>query len=81
MGDRAASETIAQTWEQELVTAGINRGQAQEARRALRSLLEQRFGLPPAPLATQIEQTEDLDRLHSAFDRALTVKALAEFQL
>jgi hypothetical protein len=75
------SEAIAQTWEQELLTTGVVRGQLQEARRTLRALLEQKFGPLQALLVAQIEQTHDLERLRAAFQQALEISSLSELKL
>ena len=75
------SEAIAETWEQELLTTGVVRGQLQEARRTLRALLEQKFGPLQALLVAQIEQTHDLERLRAAFQQALEISSLSELKL
>jgi hypothetical protein len=75
------SETIEQTWEQELIARGEARGQLQEARHMLRLALDRRFGTLPDALLREIEALDDLERLHGAFERALGVNTLAEFNL
>lgn len=74
---QSMSETIGQTWEQELLI----RGQVREARNMLQRLLEKRFGPLPEPVTRQIEAVDELERLHGAFDRALQITSLTDLQL
>jgi hypothetical protein len=74
---RQMSETIGQTWEQELLL----RGQLQERRESLRMLLEDRFGPVPETVVQRIESTDDLDALRRAFQQALRIATLADLEL
>jgi hypothetical protein len=74
---RQMSETIGQTWEQELLL----RGQLRERRESLRMLLEERFGPLPEAVRQQIESSDDLARLRRAFQQALRVASLDDLEL
>ena len=82
---RRMSETIEQTWEQELVARGEARGEARgqlrTARESLRVLLEARFGPLSQELLRQIEAIDDLDRLRQLFRQALDVASLERMRL
>ena len=60
------SETIEQTWEQELLAMGEARGKVEgrliACKENLRALLEERFGPLPLELGERIEATTDLER-------------------
>ncbi len=82
------SETIEQTWEQELVTReqqmlerGTVRGQIQEARNTLQRLLVKRFGPLPETVVQRIQAVEDLERLRNAVDRVYQMTSVAELEL
>jgi Putative transposase, YhgA-like len=74
---RQMSETIGQTWEQELLL----RGQLRERRESLRMLLEERFGPLPEAVRQRIESSDDLARLRRAFQQALHVASLDDLEL
>jgi hypothetical protein len=78
---RQMSETIEQTWEQEMLEQGATRGQIREARNLLRLYLEERFGALSEEVAQQIEAIDDLERLRGLFRQALRVTSLAELEL
>jgi hypothetical protein len=82
---RRMSETIEQTWEQELLARGEARGRAEgqmrECRDALRELLEERFGPLPETVVQRIETADNLERLRAARRHALHLNALSELQL
>ena len=75
------SETLAETWEQELVTAGVTRGQLQEARTTLQMLLEDRFGALPASLGERIQQIEELEHLRATIRQVSQLTALSDLRL
>jgi hypothetical protein len=78
---RQMSETIEQTWEQEMLERGTVRGQTQEARNLLRLYLEKRFGPLPERVVQQIEAIDDLERLRALFRQALEATSLTELEL
>jgi hypothetical protein len=78
---RTLSETIEQTWEQELLAEGETRGRLREARENLRWLLERRFGALPEALAKRIEQSEDLARLQGCIRLALDIASPEDLDL
>jgi hypothetical protein len=75
------SETIEQTWEQELLARGQAHGQIREARSALRTLLEERLGSLPESVIQRLEAIDDLERLRQLFRRGLQGASLAELDL
>jgi hypothetical protein len=60
---------------------GYELGRLAEAKANLRRILEARFGSLPAPLVTQLNSTDDLERLKGALLRAIQIGSLAEFHL
>lgn len=90
---RRMSETIAQTWEQELLARGRAEGEARgraegEARgllRAhredLRALLEERFGALPEAVSARIEAAEDPERLRAALRQVLRIASPEELKI
>jgi hypothetical protein len=74
---RTLSETIEQTWEQELLAEG----QLREDREILRELLEDRFGTLPEALARRIEQTQDATRLRQCIRQVSHLRELADLDL
>jgi hypothetical protein len=60
---------------------GEARGALKDRREALRTLLEDRFGVLPEVVVQKIESSEDLDRLKQAFRQALHLQQLADLQL
>jgi predicted transposase YdaD len=79
------SETIEQTWEQELLARGAAQGKVEgqliACKENLRVLLEERFGALPPEVAERIEGTADLDRLRSAVRQVVHLAALSELDL
>ena len=63
------SQMLGQTWEDEMLERGMERGRIAGAlstlRDVLRALLTQRFGALPDAVVQRIEQTEDADRLNA----------------
>jgi uncharacterized protein YceH (UPF0502 family) len=76
-GAVARDETILRTRDQEMLA----QGQLREARNALQTLLEKRFGPLPEEVAQQIQAIEDLERLRQLFSQGLEVASLAEVDL
>jgi hypothetical protein len=74
---RTMSETIEQTWEQELLAEG----ELRTRRQILRELIEDRFGSVPESLALRIEQTQDPERLRQCIRQVWHVRELAELPL
>jgi hypothetical protein len=74
---RRMSETITQTWEQEMLV----RGELKASRDNLRVLLEERFGPLPEAVAQRIEAMDDLERLRTLFRQAVRVTSLEELEL
>jgi len=75
------SETLEQTWEEELMERGEARGQLAAHRENLRLLLEERFGPLPEELLQRIERTTDVERLRAALRQVLHVTALSELEI
>jgi hypothetical protein len=75
------SETIEQTWEQELLARGKVEGQLIACRENLRALLEERYGALPPELAERIEQATDLERLRNAVRQVVHLTALSDLAL
>jgi hypothetical protein len=71
------SETIEQTWEQELLA----RGQLRARQEDLRVLLEERFGPLPEALQQQIDAIDDSERLRNALRQVLHLKSLSDLRL
>ncbi len=71
------SDTIGQTWEQEMLANGELRARRED----LQLLLEERFGPLPEGLAQRIEAINDLNQLRTLFRQALRVTSLAELEL
>jgi hypothetical protein len=78
---RNMSETIEQTWEQELLAEGEARGQLRNSRQLLRELLEEKFGTLPEALAQRIEKMQDLERLRRGVHQLMHIRELAELDL
>jgi Putative transposase, YhgA-like len=74
---REMSETIEQTWEQELLAEGGLRN----CQRNLRLVLRERFGAVPEALDQRIEQIRDLERLENGIRQALHIQDVAELEL
>jgi hypothetical protein len=74
---RRMSETIGQTWEQEMLASG----QIMARREDLRVLLEKRFGPLPEGVEQRIEAVNDLERLRGLFGQAFEVTSLEELDL
>jgi hypothetical protein len=74
---RNMSETIEQTWEQEMLAEGKLR----EDRAILRELLEDRFGPLPEILAQRIEQAHDSERLRQCIRQVSRIQELADLNL
>jgi putative YhgA-like transposase len=81
----ALTETVAETWEQELIARGRADGEARakiDTRRDdLRLLLEERFGPLPEPLAQQIASVEDPERLRNALRQVVHLSSLGDLEL
>jgi hypothetical protein len=71
------SETIGQTWEQELLAEGELRAR----RQVLKELIEDRFGEVSETLALQIEHTRDPERLRQCIREVWHVQGLSELNL
>jgi hypothetical protein len=78
---RKMSETVQQTWEQELLALGKAEGERITTREDLQLVLEEKFGALPPILIQQIEAISDLQRLRSALRRAIHIQSLGEFEL
>jgi len=86
---RKMSETIVQTWEQELLTRGQAEGEArgravghvEEAREMLRAALEEKFGAVPEALVRRIASTHEVERLRAAHRRVFHISAPSELEL
>jgi hypothetical protein len=70
-------QTIAEAYLDE----GRTEGRVEEARNAVRLVLEAKFGPLPEPLSLAIAATHDVDRLRAALHHAALVTSLADFQL
>jgi hypothetical protein len=75
------SDSVVETWEQELIARGEARGTLKTRRADLRLMLEERFGLLPEELVEQIEAIDDPDRLHDALRQVLHISSLDELKL
>jgi predicted transposase YdaD len=86
---RRMGETIAQTWEQELLARGQAYGEARgkaegqlaTAREILQLQLEEQFGPLPEELHQRIERTDDLERLRAALRQVVHITALSELEI
>jgi hypothetical protein len=74
---RAMSQTIGQTWEQEMLA----RGELRAWRESLRTYLEGRFGTLPEEVVQRIQATEDLDRLRACMRQVAQLTSLDQLQL
>jgi hypothetical protein len=74
---QAMSQTIGQTWEQEVLA----RGQLLACRENLRAFLEGRFGALPEELVQRIETAEDLERLRDCIRQVGRITSLDQLQL
>jgi hypothetical protein len=83
------TETVVETWEQELLARGRTEGEArgraegemQARREDLRLLLEEQFGPLPESLVAQISAVEDPERLRRALRQVLHLNSLDELVL
>jgi predicted transposase YdaD len=83
------SETIEQTWEQELLARGEARGEERgrtegqliACRENLRLLLEERFGPLTEVVVQRIEAATDLERLRSAIRQVVHMADLSKLDL
>ena len=75
------SQMLGQTWEEEVMSRGMQRGAVLTRREDLRALLENRFGPLPEGVTRRIEQTEDVERLKACFLQVLQMKSLDELPL
>jgi hypothetical protein len=74
---QAMSQTVRQTWEQEM----LERGELLAARKHLRIFLEGRFGTLPEELVRQVEASEDLERLRGCIRQVAQITSLEQLQL
>jgi hypothetical protein len=74
---RTMSETIEQTWEQEMIAEGKLSG----LREALQELLAEKFGPLPDSVIRRIEQTRDPERLRRCIRQVSHIEELAEVDL
>jgi len=65
------------SWKDEMLLEG----QAQGARKALLSILEERFGLVPEAIRDRIESIQSLDRLNRLIRKAVTIKTFRGLRL
>ncbi len=76
---------MAQTMAEHLIeqgkTQGIEQGEIQAKQAALLKLLESRFDSPSESITKEIALIQNLSRLDSLFDQALTAKTLNEIDL
>jgi hypothetical protein len=71
------SQSIGQTWEQEVFA----RGQLTACRENLRAFLEARFGTLPEDLLRRIETADDLERLRDCIRQVGRITSLEQLQL
>jgi hypothetical protein len=82
---RRMSETLGQTWEQEMLARGEARGREQGQLEALREdlqiLLEERFGPLPEELVARIRRTDDLSRLRACLRQVVHITGPSELEI
>jgi hypothetical protein len=59
---------------------GLEKGRAEEARRAVLRVLARRFGQAPEDLRSRLESVEALDRLERLLDEAVACRSLGGFE-
>jgi hypothetical protein len=72
---------VVDRWHEKGRAEGRAEGETLKGRQWLLALLESRFGSLPADLIQRIQAVEDVQRLDRAFQQALNVRSLADFQL
>jgi hypothetical protein len=75
------SQTIEQTWEQELLARGKTVGALAAYRDTLRTLLEDRFGTVPSAWLEKIEAATDAERLRACIRQVGRISSPDELQL
>ncbi len=72
--------TIAESWVQEGIEKGIEKGRLQESQETILENLEIRFGTIPKSLSGAINKIEDLALLKNLRKETLLANSISEFQ-
>jgi len=76
MGDNVFFDLI----QEQAMEKGIEKGRAEEARRAVLRVVLRRFGTVPDEVRSRVEAAEALDRLERLHDEAITCPSLDAFR-